>query len=195
MVSVSRSGARTSIETEVKLAVGSARDAKQTLSKAGFKVFRPRVFESNVVLDTSSLALRQSGQLLRLRQAGRIATLTYKGPARPGPHKSREELEVRLPAGSVIDHLFARLGYTPVFRYEKYRTEFSRAGEPGHATLDETPIGNFIELEGPADWIDQTAADLGFVRADYITVSYAALYLADCARRNLEPSHMVFQKD
>jgi adenylate cyclase, class 2 len=59
-------------------------------------------------------------------------------------------------------------------------------------TLDETPIGDFLELEGPGEWIDDTAKRLGFSRQDYVLDSYARLYVADCERRGVEPSHMVF---
>ena len=37
--------------------------------------------------------LRQRGTLLRLREVGGRSILTFKGPATPGKHKSREELE------------------------------------------------------------------------------------------------------
>ena len=72
--------------------------------------------------------------------------------------------------------ILTRLGYQPSFAYEKFRTTFRAAGEEGIVTLDETPIGDFLELEGPGSWIDQTAITLGFGSADYITSSYAALY-------------------
>jgi adenylate cyclase class 2 len=90
--------------------------------------------------------------------------------------------------------VFAGLGYQPSFRYEKYRTEYQRAGEPGHATLDETPIGVFIELEGPPRWIDSTAKLLGFSRADYITLSYFALYSIWCGEHGATPGNMIFER-
>ncbi|MBV9156122.1 MAG: adenylate cyclase, partial [Acidobacteriaceae bacterium] len=62
----------------------------------------------------------------------------------------------------------------------------------GVVTLDETPIGTFLELEGPGDWIDETAKQLGFSRADYIVDSYGRLYLADCERRGVQPTNMTF---
>ena len=43
-------------------------------------------------------------------------------------------------------------------------------------TLDETPMGNFMELEGPGGWIDRTAKTLGFTAADYVTLSYGGLW-------------------
>ncbi len=69
-----------------------------------------------------------------------------------------------------------RLGYQPAFRYEKYRTQLRTAGEPGLITIDETPIGVYLEIEGPQEWIDSTAARLGLPKEQFLTASYAALY-------------------
>jgi len=46
--------------------------------------------------------------------------------------------------------------------------------------FDETPIGPYIELEGPWAWIDRKARRLGYQKADYIKASYAALYRKQC---------------
>ena len=46
----------------------------------------------------------------------------------------------------------------------------------GPAGGAQTPIGVFLELEGPESWIDQTARRLGFGPGDYVTCSNAALY-------------------
>jgi len=43
--------------------------------------------------------------------------------------------------------------------------------------VDETPIGNFLEIEGDPAGIDAVAARLGFARSDYITDSYHRLFL------------------
>jgi adenylate cyclase class 2 len=42
--------------------------------------------------------------------------------------------------------------------------------------VDETPIGNFAELEGPDEWIDRVAALLGVDPASYIILSYGRLF-------------------
>jgi adenylate cyclase class 2 len=42
--------------------------------------------------------------------------------------------------------------------------------------VDETPIGNFAELEGSAEWIDRTAARLRVDPAEYMTLSYGRLF-------------------
>jgi len=67
---------------------------------------------------------------------------------------------------------------------------FRRPGQPGKALVDETPVGNFLELEGPPDWIDRTARRLGFRPGDYSLASYRDLYLAwpKRDRANLLPS-------
>jgi len=88
--------------------------------------------------------------------------------------------------------ILGQLGYGPVFRYEKYRREYRHAGQPSVITADETPIGNFLELEGPGTWIDETAQRLGLKPADYVLESYARLYLKDCEQRGIAPTNMVF---
>jgi adenylate cyclase class 2 len=182
------------VETEIKLPAVDAASAEALLRNAGFVVHHPRTFESNLLLDTAGLRLRATRQILRLRQYGTRHVLTYKGRAVDGKHKTREELEFEIPAGAPLALIFERLGYTPQFRYEKYRTEYTRGDEPGMAVLDETPIGVFLELEGPADWIDQTAAELGYREQDYITKSYGALYAEHCQMHGTDPSGMVFAR-
>jgi adenylate cyclase class 2 len=59
-------------------------------------------------------------------------------------------------------------------------------------TVDETPVGWFLELEGEPAWIDRTAAELGFEEKQYLTESYGSLYLLHCKQRGIEPSDMVF---
>ncbi|MFN0170311.1 MAG: class IV adenylate cyclase [Bryobacteraceae bacterium] len=181
-------------EVEIKLRVESALGALRLLRPNGFKRVRSRVYESNTVYDTADLALRTSRRLLRIRTAGRTNTLTFKGVPVAGRHKSREELELTLSDAAALDAILDRLGYTPQFRYEKYRTEFQRPGEPGIVTLDETPIGVFLELEGPPRWIDRTAKALGFKRQDYVTLSYGSLYLEYCKAQGVTPSEMVFSR-
>lgn len=152
----------------------------------------PRVFEANTVFDTPGLALRHAHQLLRLRECGGVATVTWKGPPAPGPHKDREEIETSVGDADALRRLWERLGFLPVFRYEKYRTTFRAAEPEGLAVLDETPIGCFLELEGPPAWIDKKAQMLGFNADEYITESYAALFFSYCERTGQAAEHMVF---
>lgn len=179
-------------ETEVKIRLASRSGIVERLQAAGFAVSKPRVFEANTLYETKDGSVTRNGMLLRLRQVGEKAVITWKGPGAPGPYKSRPELETTIGSAQVVHEIFGHLGYQPSFRYEKYRTEFTRAGDDGSVTVDETPIGDFLELEGAGAWIDATAAKLGFSPADYVLDSYGRLYLADCERRGVEPGDMVF---
>lgn len=181
-------------EVEIKLAAASAAEGGERLRRAGFAPLHERAFEANSVFDTPGLELIRSGRLLRLREFRGDALLTYKGPPEPGPHKRRREIETRVADGCAMQALLEALGYQVVFRYEKYRTAFAREGDAGHAFLDETPIGCFLELEGEPGWIDAVAAELGFARGDYITLSYGSLYREHCLRQGIEPAHMVFPR-
>jgi hypothetical protein len=58
--------------------------------------------------------------------------------------------------------------------------------------LDETPIGTFVELEGPAEAIDRAAQELGFSKGEYVLKNYLLLYMEDCRKKGQPPHHMVF---
>lgn len=187
-----------SAETEIKLAVRNLAAMRRKIRSLGFRKIRARHFESNVLYDFPDLRLRTARCLLRVRKAGRDWLLTFKGPpAALRDYKSREEVETILTRGKELQAILARLGMRQVFRYEKYRTIFSpksaaQGAREALLTLDETPIGNYLELEGPEAWIDQMASRLGYGREDYITASYAALYRQHCDAQEKALTDMVF---
>jgi adenylate cyclase, class 2 len=189
---VKKSSSKKALENEVKIAVAGAGEVGSLLRNQGFRIVKPRVFEQNIVLDDEAGSLKARNLLLRVRTAGKIVTCTFKGKEAPGAHKRREEREFRADDLSECLALFRGIGYAPSLRYEKYRTEFAREADPGVAMLDETPIGTFMELEGPVRWIDRTAAELGFSRADYIPASYSRLFAEWCAARGIESREMAF---
>ena len=181
------------VETEIKLRwPHSAEAACELLRMNGFGPSGPRQLESDQAFDLPSGELRRTDRLLRLRSAGGKWTVTYKGPAEGILHKSREEVETEVSDGPAFIQILAGLGYQPSFAYEKFRTTFHAPGEPGIVTLDETPIGDFLELEGPESWIDPTAIRLGFAPADYLTLSYAALYEHHRQAHGIVPRDMKF---
>ena len=180
------------METEIKLSVASASAGREMLVRADFQIHVERSFEVNLVLDDSNGSLRNAHKLLRVREIGGKVVCTFKGPGVPGRHKQREEREFTASSSTEALALFHGLGFDPRFRYEKYRTEFARLGQAGVATLDETPIGCYLELEGDGEWIDATARELGFGDADYITASYASLYFEWCAKQGIQPGDFVF---
>ena len=180
-------------EIEIKLRLPDKLEKiRRALREQGFRVSHHRAHEYNVLLDTVKHALRSRGKLIRLRRIGAHAVLTYKGPAEQGRYKKRHEIEVELPDTFGLEQILNEIGYHPIFRYEKFRTEFAKGPTNGKVLLDETPIGNFLEIEGSPRWIDRTAKVLGFSTADYITRSYGYLYLAYCRERRIAPGNMLF---
>ncbi len=168
-------------ETEIKLRWnGTAQEALALIERRGYRISAPRTLESDQLFDLPSAALRQSDRILRLRKTVSPdgisrAMVTYKGPATRDGYKSREEIEFDVSDPNTFTLVLHRLGYQPVFRYEKYRTQLRAAGEPGIITIDETPIGIYLEMEGPQDWIDSTAARLGLPKTQFLTASYASI--------------------
>lgn len=186
---------RSNRETEIKLRVAGPRAAHSLLRSAGFSVCRRKVLEDNAILDTPDWRVRKQGSVLRVRSAGENSTLTYKGPGTiGGRHKSREELEIAISYAGTALAILENLGFHRVFRYQKYRTEYCLPGARGLVTLDQTPIGCYLEVEGSPRWIDRTARKLGFREKDYITVSYGALYVQFCSERGIKPADMVFPR-
>jgi adenylate cyclase class 2 len=185
-------------ETEIKLQWdGTAEEAQALIESKGYVLSEPRTLEDDQLFDLRSGGLRQTDQILRLRrnvspQLDLHAMVTYKGPAKREVYKSREEIEFDVSDPDAFTLVLDRLGYYPGFRYEKYRTKFARSSEPGIVTLDETPIGVYLELEGPQYWIDSTAARLGFPVARFLNISYAALYRKYRDQHPDAPANMIF---
>ena len=181
------------LETEVKIPLTDLAAARARIESLGFQVSVARVFEANTIYDTVGQTLRQANMLLRLRQAGERSVITWKGPSVVGPHKSRPEIETSVGSIERLDQILQQLGYAPMFRYEKYRTDFAAPNAEGTIVLDETPIGGFLELEGAGDWIDETAERLGFSKNDYVLDSYGKLFLSFKEKNGFPHSNMVFE--
>ena len=162
-------------EIEIKFRVADLRALARRLRSAGFRLVTRRTHEVNTLYDLPGEVLRRRNQLLRLRKYGSAWTLTHKSGTVRGHHSSRVELETTVADGKKMDAILRALGYSPSFLYEKFRAEW--ADGKGHVVVDETPIGNFCEIEGPARWIDATAKKLAVSAADYITKNYASLFL------------------
>lgn len=206
-------------EREIKLRIDDAVLFRHKLERLGAR-YPPGnpgpVHELNVIFDTPQSSLAQRGELLRIRtetpeaepahgqRAPQRFLLTFKRPlaGQPEPaaehHKVREELELPVADAAMLSRIFQGLGFSGWFRYEKYRTTYQLPASVSWANgllieLDVTPIGTFLELEGPSEAIDRAAEELGFSRRDYIVLNYLSLYLEDCKTKGIEPRDMVFQ--
>src|SRR5579864_779386 len=146
-------------EIEIKFRVEGVRHLEEQLKRAGFTCKTPRTHEINTLYDSALRSLTRRGELLRLRKYGDQWKLTHKAKGKAGRHKSRAETETEVANGAALEEVFGSLGLQPIFRYEKFRSEWSDG--TGDVVVDETPIGNFAEIEGQPKWIDSTAKALG----------------------------------
>ena len=178
-------------EIEIKFRVEKLPALTRDLRKAGFHVVTTRTHEMNVLYDLPDRPLQKGGELLRLRKYGAEWVFTHKAKSTEGRHKTRIETETGVADGKKMDAILRALGYEPTFRYEKFRTEWSDG--KGHVVVDETPIGNFGEIEGPPRWIDQVARCLGIATKDYITETYAGLFFKWKQQTQSPASEMTFK--
>jgi adenylate cyclase, class 2 len=216
-----------SAEIELKFPIEDLANLQSRLPSLGFLLDTPRTFEQNTLYDTAGRTLRESKQILRLRQYGTIWTVTHKRQpwaSAGGDHvryspaaryKVRIETETQVEDGPALGAIFTQLGYAPVFRYEKFRTEWSQitptiegplfndaaesvevltTGSRSHLVIDETPIGDYAELEGPPAWIDHALATLGVDSATCLTESYGRLFLAWKARTGSAAENLTFDE-
>ncbi len=178
-------------EVEVKFRIKSMPEIVRSLREIGFKCVTPSTHEMNTLYDLSGQKLRKRGELLRLRKYGESWVLTHKAKGQAGRHKTRVELQTDIKDGKEMDGILRALSFAPIFRYEKYRAEWSDG--TGHVVLDETPIGNFGEIEGPARWIDRTASALEIARELYVTETYTLLFYDWKRRTRSTAEEMTFR--
>ena len=170
----------TALEIEVKIKIDSVylEDLRVNIAKKGFQLIESRGFEQNIIFDTPERVLKNNKFLLRLRKKNNKYIITFKRPllstSTSETYKIREETEVEVSDFDTVKKIFMGLGYEVVFIYEKYREIFHR--DNVELMVDETPIGNFIEIEGPEEEIDRTASELGYGKDDYIIENYRTLF-------------------
>jgi adenylate cyclase class 2 len=191
---VNREGeAKRSEETEIKLPCTDLAGVREKLRSRGATLREEKHAEHNVLYDDPRGELSGRGCTLRLRTAGPDVILTFKGPARfEDGLKIREEREIRVSDAAEAAALLSGIGFLPRFRYEKQRESWEHAG--CIVSLDETPIGRFLEVEGNPAAIRRVVTDLELDFSEAIPYSYPKLY----ARRRREdpalPPDMVFPR-
>ncbi len=185
------------LEAEVKIPV--ERNPLEGVAEPEVQLVKPRHFEENWVLDFEDGRLRRAEQLLRIRRVGDRGTIAFKGP--PLAHRSlkvREEVETEIAHPMRALAIFERLGLRPIHRYQKYRTEY-RVQLPSGATLsvmfDETPMGNFLELEGEEDDIREFLRQWRLEGRPLLRASYSTLYAEFCRTQGKPFGDMLFHPE
>jgi adenylate cyclase, class 2 len=179
------------LEIEVKLPANDLDSLRRMLRVAGATPLTPLHSESNDLYDRAGGELANAGCTLRLRRTDRGSTLTFKGPARfEAGTKTREERETGVADPAALEAILAGLGLERCFRYEKKREEWQL--ESCAIALDETPIGNFVEIEGHPPAIRRTLQRLALDFSEAIPYSYAELYRRRRRENPSLPKDMVF---
>ena len=160
------------------------------------EIVAARHFEDNWLLDFDDRRLAGKDSVLRLRLVGDRGWITFKRTVGDDAlYKVREEIEAETDHPGALLAVLRHLGLKPVFRYQKFRTSYRVSLPSGRvldAMFDETPIGNFLELEGTEAAIDELLAHLGIACHAVTTLSYPALYKARCRESGGPEAEMVF---
>ncbi len=179
------------LEIEIKIKVDDLKKIKRKIIELGFHTISPYSFEHNILFDTKDERLKKNKLLLRLRKIEDKYILTFKRPPEHAPetghYKIKEEKEIEVSDYENVKSIFTGLGFSVFFIYEKYREIFDNGNVK--IMMDHTPVGDFIEIEGDAEGIDKTAAQLGYGKSDYITDNYMTLF-----RKKHKTGFMQFEK-
>jgi adenylate cyclase, class 2 len=204
---------RTPIDLEVEVKIRCDSVDRLLTSNLIVELDEDRHLEDNYVFPLPDGKLR-NGQYLRIRHTGdgegsgrrRAGLLTYKGkPKRVagsdgGKNKGkkvREEIETSVGQPPKLVKILKRLGLRRSFRYQKYRTIYLATLPDGRSLnimFDETPIGNFLELEGDASVIEAAAEALGYGQKQFVADSYVDMHIARCSNRGEPMSDMLFEE-
>lgn len=183
------------VEIELKIPVADLATVRSRLVAAEAHQLHGPLREVNLLLDSADHGVAAAGRVLRLRSVGERHLLTLKGPPSfHGALKEREELELEVADQTTMVALLERLGYRTVLRYDKDRESW-RLGSTV-VTLDHTPMGDFVEIEGPRTELHLAATSIGLDPGAAVHGSYVSLW-HDYRRDHPElglPSDMVFQE-
>ena len=176
------------IEREIKYKVESFEPYRKRLLRQGAKRKSP-CLEDNTVFDDKEESLKRENKLLRLRNSDSV-TITFKKPVDRSRFKIMEEYEIEVSDFEEAERIITSLGFHKVFRYQKRREVFTL--QDTHILFDETPIGNYIEIEGTEKRILQLSKVLDLDSDRGSTKNYMELYREHCRQKNLTPTDMVF---
>ncbi len=163
-------------EIETKFPVNSVKEYPAKITALGARCEQEEQFERNLRFDRKDGILSETKRVLRLRDNGGTSVLTYKADnSSTKGLADREEIETTVADFERTKLILERLGFEVCFIYEKYRSIYSL--ENTGIFLDHTPIGDFIEIEGPdEDAIRRTAELIGLSWDTRIGKGYRALF-------------------
>lgn len=75
----------------------------------------------------------------------------------------------------ILESLGLRIGFRYAKEREKFRLEAEKTS-PIELCIDRTPVGCFVEIEGPPADIRRLARELGWSEDDFVIRNYVELY-------------------
>ena len=189
-------------EVELKFRVDHPDDLRQRLAERAALIEGP-VDHEDIYFAHPSRDFAVTGEAFRIRGEGDSNQITYKGSKRPGPAKTREEIEVEFAAGLAtrgeLQTIFERLGFAAVATVRKRRTSYhlTESGRDLIVTIDHADgLGTFAEVESLVATDDDLEAGQAAVVAlaqtlgltDVEPRSYLRMVLESSVKQTSNPS-------
>lgn len=146
------------LEVEAKFAVRDPEGVRARLRQQGVRVERKRR-ERDVYYNAPDRDFGETDEALRVRYDDAGVTMTYKGPKiRVGSAKAREELNLDVSSGEILEAILSRAGFRRTAVVTKVREFYEVGGAT--VTLDDVEgLGTFAEIEILTDENKEDAAD------------------------------------
>lgn len=162
-------------EIEVKLPVKEFKEVKKLLKRLKAKRKFKETLEKNILFDHKSLRLKRKDWVLRLRHFcnKNLLTLKTKTKGKKG-FKVREEINLYFEDFEKMKKILKKLGFFEVFYYEKFREEYEMEGL--NISLDRTPVGNYVEIEGDYKKIEDFLEKIGAGINQTLSLSYYQIF-------------------
>lgn len=162
-------------EIEVKVPVKDFKEIKKILKNIKARKKCKETLEKNILFDNKELKIVEKRWVFRLRKFGKKTILTLKTTAKGKKgFKVREEINVNLDDFEKMGKFLKKIGFFEVFYYEKFREDYDFNGL--NISLDRTPVGNYVELEGSYEKILDFLNKLDIPLNQTLSLSYLQLF-------------------
>jgi adenylate cyclase class 2 len=173
------------LEAEIKLSLDAPRAARLRERLAELGAAAPHLHHQvDTYFAHPARDFAQSDETLRLRLDDGRLRVTYKGPKLDPPRKTREEIEFALDTHlDAATRLLERLGFSPVAKVEKRRSDFELGGDEGAAVSidDVVGLGVYCEIE-----VQTESASVGRTRLEALAARLGVSDLPPEPRSYLE---------
>lgn len=183
--------ANNSIEIEIKFKIKDLLELEKKIISEGGKELHKDIFQKTIRMDTSEESLIKRGVFLRVRDGEKkIMTVKSNLSGNDERFKERQELEIEVSDVDMAEGMMTELGFTKKWIMEKYRTEYELYGTI--LALDRLPFGNYLEIEGDKDSIEEAIKILGLENEERITSTYWHIFDDYKKDNNLKGEDIVF---